>query len=335
MKTIIRCAAVFLALLSLTGCVKPVTDPTETTVPSENPTTSTPTAPAQTGWVTEGGKTYYFLRDGSFMTGKVQIGESTYYFDNAGVLQTGWVTEGDKKFYFGTDGAMLTGWVTIDEKQYYFRPNGTMAQGQVQIDGKNHFFTAAGTEVLVVNPWNAVPDGYDPDLVTFGEPLGKAGSQVSRVCYDPLVQMMNDCNAIYPTVYVISSYRSYDYQAGLFENRIQRFQNEGYSRAEAEKLAATVVAKPGTSEHHLGLAVDIIDTRSWDLTEIQETLPGQQWLMENCWRYGFILRYPKGTTDSTGIIYEPWHYRYVGLVLAKELHESKLTLEQYLENLTE
>ena len=335
MKTILRCSAVALALLILCGCTKPVNDPADTTAPTENPTISTtaPTAPVQTGWVTVDGKTYYYLRDGSCMVGKVQISGSTYYFDDNGILQTGWVDLDGKRFYFADTG-MLTGWTQVEGKQYYFLPDGAMAQGQVQIDGKNRFFTSEGAEVLVVNPWNAVPDGYDPDLVALGEPLAQDGSRVSRVCYDALVQMLNDCNKECPTVYVISSYRTYDYQAGLFENRIQRFQNEGYSREEAETLAAAVVARPGTSEHHLGLAVDIIDTRSWDLTEVQATLPGQQWLMENCWRYGFILRYPEGTTDSTGIIYEPWHYRYVGTELAKELYDANLTLEQYLENLT-
>ena len=70
------------------------------------------------------------------------------------------------------------------------------------------------------------------------------------------------------------------------------------------------------------------------MVEEQEDLEGQKWLMENCWRYGFILRYPKDKIDITGIIYEPWHYRYVGLEVAKELHESGLTLEEYMDSLS-
>ena len=73
--------------------------------------------------------------------------------------------------------------------------------------------------------------------------------------------------------------------------------------------------------------------RIWDLVEEQEDLAGQQWLMEHCWEYGFVLRYPKEATDSTGIIYEPWHYRYVGTELAAELHELGLTVEEYLQML--
>ena len=91
--------------------------------------------------------------------------------------------------------------------------------------------------------------------------------------------------------------------------------------------------RPGTSEHHLGLAVDIIDTNLWALDERQADMPAQQWLMEHSWQYGFILRYPPEKTAVTGVIYEPWHYRYVGADLAAELYESGLTLEEYLDGL--
>ena len=95
---------------------------------------------------------------------------------------------------------------------------------------------------------------------------------------------------------------------------------EEEARAEALKL----VAVPGTSEHQLGLALDIIsetdedDTATW------------QWLNENCWRYGFILRYPEEKIQITGITYEPWHFRYVGVEAAQEITEQGITLEEYL-----
>jgi D-alanyl-D-alanine carboxypeptidase len=109
---------------------------------------------------------------------------------------------------------------------------------------------------------------------------------------------------------------------------------QGYSHEEALVEAAKVVAIPGTSEHQLGLAVDIIDTRLWALEEEQADLPAQQWLMENSWRYGWILRYPTGKSQITGIIYEPWHYRYVGRYVAAEIHELDICLEEYLTMLT-
>ena len=90
------------------------------------------------------------------------------------------------------------------------------------------------------------------------------------------------------------------------------------------------VAVPGTSEHQLGLAVDIIDSNYGYLDDYQASMPTQKWLMEHCWEYGFILRYPEGTTEITGIIYEPWHYRYVGVEVAMEMKQLGVTLEEYL-----
>ena len=354
MKRIAFWALLCALIIALSGCQNPDTDSTPPSQESQTPSETAPTAPVQTGWVTRDGKTYYFLPDGTVLTGKVTIGEHTYCFDSTGLMLLGWQELDGVWFYFDGQGHMVTGWqemegkrhyltdsgaasgwLEVDGSTYYFLAKGEMARGQVEIDGRNRFFTSTGKEVLVVNPWNALPDGYDPDLVSVSTSISQSGTKVSSVCYDALVQMITDCNKEAPTVHILSSYRSYDYQAGLFENRIKRFQNQGYSREEAEKLAATVVARPGTSEHHTGLAVDIIDTREWSLEETQADLPGQQWLMENCWKYGFILRYPKGTTEETGIIYEPWHYRYVGLELAKELHDVGMTLEAYLAALTE
>ena len=133
---------------------------------------------------------------------------------------------------------------------------------------------------------------------------------------------------------MVSGYRTNDYQKNSYERKVQSYIDKGYSQEDAEKEAATIVARPGTSEHQLGLAVDIVDTRLWALEEEQANLPAQQWLMEHSWEYGFVLRYPKGKIDVTGIIYEPWHYRYVGKELAKELHDLGLTLEEYLDRLS-
>ena len=99
-------------------------------------------------------------------------------------------------------------------------------------------------------------------------------------------------------------------------------------------MAATEVAMPGTSEHQLGLALDIIDNRNWNLDESQASMPTQQWLMENSWRYGWILRYPNEKSEITGIIYEPWHYRYVGKTVAAEIYNLGVCLEEYLQSLT-
>ena len=95
--------------------------------------------------------------------------------------------------------------------------------------------------------------------------------------------------------------------------------------------AAKSVALPGTSEHQLGLSMDILDVDNPDLDNSQEWTPTQQWLMKHCYEYGFILRYPNGTSELTGIIYEPWHYRYVGRAVAEEITSLGITLEEYVE----
>ena len=96
---------------------------------------------------------------------------------------------------------------------------------------------------------------------------------------------------------------------------------------------ADAVAAPGTSEHELGLAVDIYSSENIELDESQEDTETQQWLMEHCYEYGFILRYPKDKSEITGIIYEPWHYRYVGVDAAMDIRDSGLCLEEYLEQM--
>ena len=99
--------------------------------------------------------------------------------------------------------------------------------------------------------------------------------------------------------------------------------------------ATKIVAVPGTSEHHLGLAFDIVDSAYPKLNHQQATMPAQKWLMEHCWEYGFILRYPENSTDITGIIWEPWHYRYVGVEMALEIRDlGGIPLEVYIDNLT-
>ena len=126
----------------------------------------------------------------------------------------------------------------------------------------------------------------------------------------------------------ISTYRTYDYQQGLFNNRIQRYINQGYSQTDAVVAAAKVVAKPGTSEHHMGLAVDFNSVE-----QSFENTTAFKWLQKNAAEYGFIMRYAKDKQDLTKIIYEPWHYRYVGVEHARAINDLGLCLEEYIEYL--
>lgn len=181
--------------------------------------------------------------------------------------------------------------------------------------------------LTLVNPWNEVPEDLDVTLATVD------GYLVDRRCQRALSDMLSDCRELGYLPIVCSAFRTMEYQEMLYNNKIKRLLAEGVTRADAPSIAAQSVAIPGTSEHQLGLSVDIISETYTNLDRYQEQTAVQQWIMQNCWRYGFILRYPNGTTDITGIIYEPWHYRYVGAVTAREVHESGLVFEEYLETL--
>ena len=179
--------------------------------------------------------------------------------------------------------------------------------------------------LVLVNRWNPMPEDYQVTLATIPN-----GLEVDERCYNDLMDMLDALYDVGLTPVVCSAHRSVELQQRLYDNMVEEFMSRGHARAEAETLAAQEVALPGTSEHHLGLAVDIVD---WDyqlLDEGQEDTAVQKWLLENSWRYGFILRYPTEKTDVTGIIYEPWHYRYVGKDRAKQIYDSGLCLEEWL-----
>ena len=185
--------------------------------------------------------------------------------------------------------------------------------------------------LLLVNPWNPVPEGYQVWLQPVAEyQIGEEKQQMDVRCADALEQMLADCERAGNMPYVCSSYRTLGMQQVLYYNKLAKLLEWGWGYDEAQVQAAQSVAYPGTSEHQLGLAADIIDYNYTELDEGQEKTETQQWLMENSWRYGFILRYPNGTTDITGIIYEPWHYRYVGTHFAKAIYDKGITLEEYI-----
>ena len=130
---------------------------------------------------------------------------------------------------------------------------------------------------------------------------------------------------------VLSAYRTIDYQKNLFDRNVkQRMNDYGMSYDEAYYDVSINIAPPGGSEHNAGLAVDIIDYNHWDTYEEFENTEEFSWLIEHCAEYGFVLRYPKGKEDITGYIYEPWHYRYVGLENAQAVMDSGKCLEELL-----
>lgn len=175
--------------------------------------------------------------------------------------------------------------------------------------------------LILVNSKNKIPENYEPELTELSN-----GQRVDSGIYPELQRMFDDMRAdgIYPVVG--EGYRTRSEQQNLLDDKIRAFEKEGYSEKRAKAMAEEWVAAPGTSEHELGLAVDInADKDNSSNEEVYE------WLYENAYRYGFILRYPIGKTLVTGIDCEPWHYRYVGTDYAEKIAESGLCLEEWLE----
>lgn len=179
--------------------------------------------------------------------------------------------------------------------------------------------------LMLVNYENTISKYYVPELKTLSN-----GMQVDSRIYDDLNDMIEDAEAAGYNPVITSAYRSYDYQQKLYDRKIDQYISYGYSRKEAEKRAGEWVAKPGASEHQTGLAVDLTSKENQKLDDSQLKSKCQQWYMANCWKYGFILRYPSDKKDITKINSEPWHYRYVGKEAAKEIYEEKICLEEYL-----
>ncbi len=179
--------------------------------------------------------------------------------------------------------------------------------------------------LILVNESNPVPQDYTCEMVTLSN-----GKKVDERCYESLQEMMDDCRAQGYDPLICSAYRSYERQEELFGEMTAQYESEGYTSEEAYELAKTSVAIPGTSEHQLGLALDIVSVDNQRLDENQSENPTQKWLMNHSWEYGFILRYPEGKSEITGTIYEPWHYRYVGEEAASVIYEQGICLEEYL-----
>ena len=178
--------------------------------------------------------------------------------------------------------------------------------------------------MILVNRDFILPDGYMPELENAVEGDYSDQKLDYRVApyYNAMYQAaLDDGVELVP----ISGYRSVERQTRNFENKIQKYIDEGYSEIEATQMAAKIILPPGTSEHNAGLAMDICS-----LYESFEDTEEFEWLSENAADYGFILRYPEDKQDITKIIYEPWHWRYVGVEAAREMKASGECLEEYL-----
>ncbi|MBR4759442.1 MAG: M15 family metallopeptidase [Lachnospiraceae bacterium] len=199
------------------------------------------------------------------------------------------------------------------------------SQGSVTTAGADAYITTSAHSpwnLVLVNKWNPIAKRPELELTQLSN-----GQRVDSRIYPDLQAMFDDARAqgVYPIVR--EGYRTYDEQKATYDAKVKAIQREGHLKKTAQQMAAQWVAIPGTSEHELGLAVDInADGQQSVNDEVY------QWLAENAWKYGFILRYPVEKSEITGIDYEPWHYRYVGKEAAKTIYEEGLILEEYLKD---
>lgn len=198
--------------------------------------------------------------------------------------------------------------------------------------GADHLFPAGNGDyrLILVNKEYTMPNEIsDLPLKNIGD-----GYRVQADMYDALVKMMDDAKAAGLPLYIVSGYRPIERSRVLYENKVQEYLNAGYSAEEAAVQAGMWIAPPGTSEHSTGLAVDLISadyyTKLPDLLPEFEEFEEAKWMKEHCAEYGFILRFPKGKEDITKVVFEPWHFRYVGVEAATAIMEQGITLEEYL-----
>jgi len=307
-----------------------------------------------TGWMEQDGKQYHLAEDGAMSMGFVQLDNQTYYFSENGVMHTGalsldedmylfledgtmhtgwlehssgisyyqpdsgtlvtdWQEIEGKRYFFDTDGIMQTGWMHQGEYRYYLHADGSAAVGPTDIDGTTYYFSPKGIHVVLVNTQHKVPDYYELNLATVQD-----WHRVSEVCLEPLKQMLADCKAAGIKYTFNSAYRSIGEQSDILQKRTQEYQERGLDPNAAYRKARETVALPGTSEHHLGLAVDLLG---------EDAIA---WLNQHCWEYGFIRRYTAEKEHITGFVDEPWHFRYVGTEISLDMKDSGLCLEEYL-----
>ena len=186
--------------------------------------------------------------------------------------------------------------------------------------------------MVLVNHTSKMPDDYTFDTKECGSATA-VNKTLQTVACDAFLSMQKAAAADGVTVWMQSGYRSVKYQTSLYERKTKYYLDEGYDNATAKEKAAAVVNPPGYSEHNCGLAADLNSPEHTGLDEGFEKTAAFRWLCEHAGDYGFILRYPKDAEDKTEIIYEPWHWRYVGVENAAKINASGLCFEEYIETL--
>lgn len=179
--------------------------------------------------------------------------------------------------------------------------------------------------LILTNAEYPVPEDYEVEL----EAIPGTEQSVDKRIYEPLMAMIGDMKAQGLSPIVCSGYRTLDKQEKLFNRKVLSYVKAGHTKEESYNLARQTISIPGSGEHCLGLAVDFYTRRYHKLERAFEDTPESKWLVEHAQDYGFVMRYGENKTHITGIQYEPWHYRYVGVEAAKYMKDNELSLEEF------
>lgn len=198
-------------------------------------------------------------------------------------------------------------------------------------DYEDYEFSADDWRLILINKQNSIPEGYEEQV-----PLGnintmKGVMHCDERIIDDLLAMMKAAKEDGVNLLICSPYRDLERQEYLFAKQVDAYMSLGLSYMKAYQRASQAVTVPNASEHQIGLALDIVTDSFQSLVEEFEDTEAGKWLAENSYRFGFILRYPKGKEDITLIEYEPWHFRYVGIEAATLITQKGITLEEFWE----
>ena len=317
---IIAVLLLLIILFTFSCCKKDEVDPFGNTVPEEITTTENTTeAPSAEESTTEKGKILYATavvnvreepNTDCDVIGQLSLGESIELIEH---LDNGWsaVRYSGEKYYISTQ---YLSEKKPSDKSDFVDP---LAAERIVVDP-----TEGNPYLVVVNAKRAADETYKPVLTEIFDTGYYMEEGVTPYYEEMYTAAKKDGITLTP----YSAYRSYERQKNNYINLTKQYKSQyKLSEEDAARKAATVILPPGTSEHNLGLAMDICNTRD-DFANTKEF----KWLTENAHKYGFILRYTAEKQAITGIVPEPWHWRFVGVEYAEAIKDSGLCLEEYL-----
>ena len=191
--------------------------------------------------------------------------------------------------------------------------------------------------LILVNIDHPLTEELDDNLIDLTVAKVAKGKRFDKRAEPDLYKMFEAAKAAGHNLYSRSTYRTFQLQQTYYDAHVNKYMKQGMTRAQAEQKTEEYTARPKTSEHHTGLAIDIT-TNEWEsagkgLSTSFENTDACKWLKANAHKYGFILRYPKEKESITKIKYEPWHFRYVGVEHATKIYNQGICLEEYLDSL--